>query len=349
MGSALGVVVAEEDPRPPQSPPTLQPPTEEARAAAEWWWSEYFTHRSRRELTDNLTLEKHHCLNLEDGVINLKLKRDLTDLRVVSPGFFVARWRKKKHGGSVVCQIHEIQDIRDVVKISTDNHPNLIPHYGYFVHQGWFYAVTCASNLMDARRLDEFIRFGESGGSNSEMFVAFCLHDVMEGLLHLHNQSIVHNNISPETIFGFTPATTTQRRIVWKLGGYHYSLRKISCLITTMTTKRTMINESLIPPECRRQQPPAPPPHPLHDVWSIGMLCYILLTRTIPPPQLGRVSSSSRDVALLPPLVPSVMSSSCSHLSDEAKDFIAISVCPIEQRCSLRTLMVHPFIRLFIS
>ncbi|KAL5246988.1 hypothetical protein ACHWQZ_G019004 [Mnemiopsis leidyi] len=165
----------------------------------------------------------------------------------------------------------------------------------------------------------------------SEFHAAAIVRDVLKGVQYLHGENIIHANIKPENLLSqnsgeFSPTVLADF--------YMSSLMSHGVLMNGVCG-----NPSYVAPEILRGFPPSRE----SDVWSIGVITYVLLSglEPFPSPNHGDAGTYSNvvrcDYEFIKPFF--------NKVSKNAQDFISklVTLVP-EERLTVKEALQHPWV-----
>lgn len=217
---------------------------------------------------------------------------------------------------------------RNVFKDPTLDSPHLVKIYDIFED---IHMIMISMEYIQSGDLLDWIC---SHGTISESGVAMIVHHLLLGLKALHDKKIVHRNIKPENIL----ITETEIGATIKLTDY--------CLAKTIDEDHQLSELSLTEvcssPEILRRQTYGPEV----DMWSIGVITYILLCGRRPfeedekYPLFEKVSNGNYTFDL----------PEWEHISNEGKTFVKqlLEVNP-KQRLTVDQALSHKWLSMDLS
>jgi len=163
-----------------------------------------------------------------------------------------------------------------------------------------------------------------SHDSYSESGVSIIIHHLLIAVQVLHNNGIVHRNIKPENIL----VSTANTGATIKLGDFGYA----NVLDTIDQFKEISFADPCTSPEILTGQSYGPPT----DIWSIGVIAYILL--------IGNWPIQNNIQLSFPKEIP-FNQSQWKKISPEAKDFVKslLAIDP-NSRIPVELALNHPWI-----
>jgi len=165
----------------------------------------------------------------------------------------------------------------------------------------------------------------------SEFHAAGIIRDVLKGVQYLHNEDIVHANIKPENLL----SKNSDEYSPTVLSDFYMS----SLLSHGVLMNGVCGNPSYVAPEILGGFPPSRS----SDVWSIGVLTYVLLSglEPFPSPTQGDAGTYSNvvrcDYQFITPFF--------NKVSKNAQDFISklVTLVP-EERLTVKEALEHPWV-----
>lgn len=165
-------------------------------------------------------------------------------------------------------------------------------------------------------------------GSYTEKDAAHLIRQVLEAVDYMHQQGVVHRDLKPENLLYFSPDKDSKIMIS------DFGLSKMEDGGIMATACGT---PGYVAPEVLAQKPYGK----AIDVWSIGVISYILLCG-YPP------FYDENDVNLFAQILKGEFEFDAPYwdeISDSAKDFIRNLICVnVEKRFSCRQALAHPWI-----
>lgn len=233
--------------------------------------------------------------------------------------------RKRRGGGRRGAKMEDIQ--KEIEVLSETNHRNIINLYEVFETNR---EVILILELVDGGELFEYL--SEKDKLSEEEASSF-LKQILEGVEHLHARNIAHLDLKPENILLQDKSSTAVKLIDFGLA------RKIG----PRDDQRAMMGTAeFIAPEVVSFEPLSV----ATDMWSIGVLTYILLSGA--SPFLGENQQETfHNITAVNYEFDEEFFNGTSEL---AKDFIRkLLVKDQRKRATVHDCMNHPWIKLFIS
>lgn len=232
----------------------------------------------------------------------------------------------KKIGKNNYLQGNDLTRAEEMARtISRIRHPHICPVTDIYEDRDNVYVV-----MESIEGGELFTRLSELE-SYSELHAAAIINDVLHAVQHLHNEGIVHSNIKPENLLSadkseFSPTILADF--------YMSSLLSHGVLMNSVCG-----NPSYVAPEILKGFPPSQQ----SDIWSIGVLTYVLLSglEPFPSPKEGDAGTYSNvvrcDYEFIKPFF--------NKISKNAQDFISrlVTLNP-EDRLSVKEALRHPWV-----
>ncbi|KAF3704347.1 Myosin light chain kinase, smooth muscle [Channa argus] len=176
-----------------------------------------------------------------------------------------------------------------------------------------------------------FQRIVDENFEHTEPTCARYMQQILEGMQYVHKQNIVHLDLKPENIV-CVDTTGTQIKIIDF--GLASKLEKGKALMVMHGTPE------FVAPEVINFEPVSLET----DMWSIGVICFILLSGESP----FQGNSDAETLALVTAAHYEFDEESFEDISDQAKDFIS-SLLKKDRRCRLSSTqaLVHPWMASF--
>lgn len=212
------------------------------------------------------------------------------------------------------------------VKIMKDlDHPNICKLLETYEHNKFLYFVMecCHGGEVFERIIDE--------GTISEAHVAQCMKQVASALRYAHNKGIAHRDLKPENVCFCEKDDWMVKVIDWGLG-FYFGQNRMSSAVGSL---------SYAAPEVL-QAKPGTQYGSACDVWSMGVLAYVMLSGK--PPFWG---SPKEQMKMMRQGTYPFKGQPWDSISQQGRDFIQqLLRAQPDQRLSIEEVTLHPWFRL---
>lgn len=216
--------------------------------------------------------------------------------------------------------------MREFNILRTLDHPNIVGIFEHFEDDKKFYMV------MEYSKGGEMFNSIVKGANTNEAMVARTMRQVLSALAYIHAKSIVHRDMKPENIL-FDELGNEQNLKLVDFGEAIY-LDAGGQVVGVCGTSYYVAPEVLTGPY-----------NELCDVWSCGVIMYVLLSGKVP-------FNGNNDEEIISRVRTGVYSLDIpefSKVSEEAIDLIRQMICPAETRISAKSALQHPWMKRFFS
>ncbi|XP_035261423.1 myosin light chain kinase, smooth muscle isoform X1 [Anguilla anguilla] len=237
--------------------------------------------------------------------------------RVCAGKFYKARGSKDKAAAR-----------REIELMNHLHHPKLVQCLG---------AYDCRSKIVMVMEYiaggELFERIVDENFEHTEPTSVHYMQQIIEGVQYMHRQNIVHLDLKPENIVCMNTTGTLIKIIDFGLA---------SKLDSTTPLKVMHGTPEFVAPEVIGFEPVGP----ATDMWSIGVICYILLSGESP----FQGNSDDETLALVTAAQWEFDDESFAEITDQAKDFISgLLKKDMRQRLSCEKALAHPWMAAFAS
>jgi serine/threonine protein kinase len=202
--------------------------------------------------------------------------------------------------------------------------------------------------VLDLATGDEMFDHLVTKGVWSECEAVVLLREIAAALSFLHDIGIVHADLKPENFVLESAGSCTAN------GTTNVKLVDFGCA-TIMAkgypeaqplSKRPVSGTTAYwPPECFHEQTKHDRTRPAVDMWSLGVILYIMLTGVHPFDLEGVATDDEIELQILRDPKPNFSIPSAKRLSDNAKDLImSLMEADASKRISARDILEHPFV-----
>lgn len=216
--------------------------------------------------------------------------------------------------------------MREFNILRTLDHPNVVGIFEHFEDERKFYMV------MEYSKGGEMFNSIVKGANTNEAMVARTMRQVLSALAYIHAKRIVHRDMKPENIL-FDELGNEQNLKLVDFGEAIY-LDGSDQVVGVCGTSYYVAPEVL-----------AGPYNELCDVWSCGVIMYILLSGKVP----FNGENDEEIIAKVRTGVYSLHIPEFAKVSAEAVDLIKQMICPADTRISARAALQHPWMKRFFS
>ena len=216
--------------------------------------------------------------------------------------------------------------MREFDILRTLDHPNIVGIFEHFEDEKKFYMV------MEYSKGGEMFNSIVKGANTNEAMVARTMRQVLSALAYIHAKRIVHRDMKPENIL-FDELGNEQNLKLVDFGEATY-LDASGQVVGVCGTSYYVAPEVL-----------SGPYNELCDVWSCGVIMYILLSGKVPfnghndDEIIARVRTGEYSLDI----------PEFAKVSEEAIDLIKHMICPADTRISARAALQHPWMKRFFS
>ena len=217
--------------------------------------------------------------------------------------------------GDQQTMINEISILRKL------DHPNIVKIYEYFEDPKRYYIIT--DHIQGGELFDEIIQRGKF----SEYDCAVILKQILSAVSYCHHYGVIHRDLKPENLLLEASKEFDQIKLI----DFGTAVRKSKGQVCT----ETIGTAYYIAPEVLNGQYGKE-----CDIWSIGVIAYILLSGT--PPFRGK-----NDEEILKNIKKQEVSfsgPSWKGVSADAVDFVKSCFLSAKQRITAHIALKHPFI-----
>lgn len=210
--------------------------------------------------------------------------------------------------------------------LRTLDHPNVVKIFEHFEDEKKFYMV------MEYSKGGEMFNSIVKGANTNEAMVARTMRQVLSALAYMHAKRIVHRDIKPENIL-FDELGNEQNLKLVDFGEATY-LDESGQVTGVCGTSYYIAPEVLDGPY-----------NELCDVWSCGVIMYILLSGKVP----FNGENDEEIIARVRTGVYSFEIPEFASVSPEAIDLIRLMISPAATRLSAKAALQHPWMKRFFS
>ncbi|CAG8476173.1 9609_t:CDS:2 [Diversispora eburnea] len=287
---------------------------------------ENFSNESNKRKND----EKKE-VNLRDLIINAPRQWALKNFDIghsLGSGQFGRVWiAREKISGYIVAlkvmsiqklALHKIQtQLRREVEIQTNlRHPNILRLLGHFYDENYVVLI------LEYAEKGELYTHLQKCGRFSERRASKYFSQVTDALSYMHKKNVIHRDIKPENLLLGMKDEIKIADFGWSVHAPSHK-RKTFCGTLDYLAPE-MVNDEIYDEKV--------------DLWTLGVLCYELLTGVPPFQTSGGSTETYRKIAKVNFEFP-------EHLSYEAKDLInSLLQRDPKRRIPLKDVMTHPWI-----
>ena len=272
------------------------------------------------------------------GKAHLSLKDKYEPIKNIGKGGYgkVYQIKNKITGGLFACKKLSKLNIDNLVKfrreidilIKTD-HPNIIKLYEVFESDNSLYLVMEECN--GGELFDKIIKRIENKEMYSEKEAAGIIQQIMSAVEYCHNNGICHRDLKPENILYLKEGEEENNSLkVIDFGlSQTFNIKKIlSSKVGTAYYVSPEILAGKYNEKC--------------DIWSVGVILYILLSGEPPfnGPSDGIIYSKIKKTKFNFP------NDKWNHISAEAKDLISHMITPEDKRFTATQVLNHPWFKI---
>ncbi|KAJ0058372.1 hypothetical protein NL108_013863, partial [Boleophthalmus pectinirostris] len=190
---------------------------------------------------------------------------------------------------------------REIELMNFLHHPKLVQCLGAYDHHP---EMVMVMEFIAGGEL--FERIVDDSFEHTEMTSARYMRQILEGMAFMHQQNILHLDLKPENIVCVDPSGTEIKIIDFGL----------ACRLDDSGSLKVMQGTpEFVAPEVINYEPVSP----ATDLWSIGVICYILLSGESP----FQGNSDAETLALVTAAHYEFDEESFEDISEEAKNFIS--------------------------
>ncbi|KAK7939941.1 hypothetical protein WMY93_003267 [Mugilogobius chulae] len=217
---------------------------------------------------------------------------------------------------------------REIELMNFLHHPKLVQCLGAYDHKP---EMVMVMEFIAGGEL--FERIVDDSFEHTETTSVRYMQQIIEGVAFMHQQKILHLDLKPENIVCVDTSGTEIKIIDFGL----------ACRLDDSTPLKVMQGTpEFVAPEVINYEPVSP----ATDMWSIGVICYILLSGESP----FQGSSDAETLALVTAAQYEFDEESFEEITEEAKNFISslLSKTP-RRRLACAEALVHPWMAAFDS
>ncbi|ESN94012.1 hypothetical protein HELRODRAFT_87901 [Helobdella robusta] len=250
------------------------------------------------------------CINKQTGN-NFAVKiTDVSKLKT-SPGFGIEDLKRE----ATICHILK--------------HPHIVELFETYCNEGTIYMVF---EFMDGEDLlFEIVKRARAGFVYSEAVASHYMRQILEAIRYCHSNDIIHRDIRPHCLL----LSSKENSAPVKVGGFRAGVQLNAGM--KIVNKGVIESPHFVAPEVIKQEPSGKPA----DVWSLGVLLYILLS--------GQTPFYGTKQHLFESIVRgsySMRGRQWTYISDDAKDLIhRMLELDQEHRITIDEVLRHPWIR----
>jgi calcium-dependent protein kinase len=216
--------------------------------------------------------------------------------------------------------------MREFNILRTLDHPNIVGIFEHFEDEKKFYMV------MEYSKGGEMFNSIAKGANTNEAMVARTMRQVLSALAYIHAKGIVHRDMKPENIL-FDELGSEQNVKLVDFG-------EATHLDASGLVEGVCGTSYYIAPEVLSGAY-----NELCDVWSCGVIMYILLSGKVP----FNGENDEEIIARVRTGVYSLTIPEFANVSEEAIDLIKRMISPAETRISAKAALQHPWMKRFFS
>jgi calcium-dependent protein kinase len=219
------------------------------------------------------------------------------------------------------------------------DHPNIVKLYETFEegHEIHMVMELCTGGVLIDRLEQSNRRF------LAEPEVARLVAKLLSALVHCHERNVLHRDIKLENLMYESPSTTSEVKLI-DFGLSHLGTPDTG-VGSKMKAKGRVGTVSYMAPEVLRSKATHVPYAAPCDVWSLGVVAYMLLSGRRPFHAPKGDKEREQKIDLILHSEPSFEGGGWRHVSDEAKEFVrALLQKDPEKRISAREAMRHPWL-----
>ncbi|CAO3702547.1 unnamed protein product [Rhizopus stolonifer] len=220
------------------------------------------------------------------------------------------------------------QILRELAFLKTCDSPYIVSFYGVFLDDGDTTVSLCMEYCEAGSLEDIYKRARDLGGVIGEPVLERIAESVCKGLVYLHTKRVIHRDIKPSNIL-------VTRKGEIKLCDFGVSGELINSVAQTFTGTQYYMAPERIQGNAYAVQ---------SDIWSLGLtLIEVSQNRpALPPPDQPHLSIFELLDYIVRQPVPQIQG---THISDECKNFVAISLTKDPNyRPTPSRMLQHPFI-----
>ncbi|CAG9320046.1 unnamed protein product [Blepharisma stoltei] len=214
--------------------------------------------------------------------------------------------------------------LRELAYLMIVDHPNIIRLYEVYEDSKYIHLVLelCTGGELFTQLLEK--------GKYAESEAARIIYSILHALSHLHSLGIVHRDIKPENILFSTPDSDAEIKLIDF--GLSAKYNKEKTLMHTSVGTVYYIAPEVLKNNYKESC----------DVWSLGVIMYMLLTGNLP---FQGVSDNEIISNILSCSYPNEGNPEWDSLSEDARDLIAKLLNPnFEERISACDALDHPWL-----
>ena len=240
--------------------------------------------------------------------------------------------KNKKTGEIRACKHLSKLNIKDLEKFRREieilkkmDHPNIIKLYEVYESERSLYLVM--EECRGGEIFDRIIEHIQSKKMYSEKDASIIFQQVMSCLQYCYNKNICHRDLKPENILYLNPGSEKDNRIKIIDFGLSQAIDKLKTKVGTAYYVSPEILKGKYTHLC--------------DVWSAGVILYILLSGD--PPFNG--SSDSIIYSKIAEMRYSFPEKKWKNVSNDAKDLITHMLVPEEERLTAEQVLAHKWFK----
>lgn len=167
-------------------------------------------------------------------------------------------------------------EVEIMKKLSEENHPNIVKIYHYFEDPKRFLLV---NELCAGGELAEL--FFNKQERIKQIDAAFIIQQILSAVKFMHDNNVIHRDLKPENILLDIKSKKYQS---WAVKLIDYGTAKITTEEDEHRTKEREGTLAYMAPEVIKQDKTNQGYNKKCDLWSIGVIAYLLLHETHEPP-----------------------------------------------------------------